>query len=231
MLFLALTLLACGDTDDTKDTEDTDDTDVTELVCEEPVAPPCVDDLILDLSLHDDKTSDSEVSTTTDDGAFLTYVDASAGGMSGSADHPWVYVRFDEDGAHRVDIDDETALEDMTWHAAARRYVIRLNSGDSGPSCVGARLYKDSTYAELGAPDEGVEWLLEDFYSDECELVVDDIGGAATVMVDWWGYGESGLYTNEYPYHLRLEDGRVIKMVVESYDGGEMEWRWEQVSP
>ncbi len=97
-----------------------------------------MDEMILDLSLHDDKTSNGEVVTTDDGDDKLSTVDASAGGFNDAARNPWTYVKFSADGLTRVDIDDETALESMDWDLALKRYIIRVNSGSSGPSCVGA---------------------------------------------------------------------------------------------
>ena len=127
-IFSLLTLLACGDK--------TQDTATVEAVCTEQTELVCLDQAILDLSLQDDAVSDGAVTTTTEGDDFVTAVDASAGGYNNATSNPWVYVRFEDTGAVKVEIDDETALESMDWDMSLRRFMVRLNGGDSGPSCV-----------------------------------------------------------------------------------------------
>jgi len=219
-----LLLFACTGTSDDKGVDDTGAGTELEPVCTEPVAPECVDEMILDLSLHDDKVSDGNVSTVADGADFITEVDASAGGYSQSANNPWVYVRFGSDGAERVDIDDETALEDMTWHLALRRFIIRINSGDSGPSCVGAAAMLGYTYEDLTSVPEGLTYQPDAYYTDDCTIINDSSGlpGSPQVaMGAWWGYPDSCVSTTGTPMLIQLEDGRIVKLVVESYYDGE----------
>ncbi|MDP2314754.1 MAG: HmuY family protein [Pseudomonadota bacterium] len=223
---LALGLLLAGCTGPSKDdTGAADDSgiDAVDPICTEPEPPSCVDEMILDLSLHDDKVSDGEVTTVVDGADFVTNIDASAGGYSQAANNPWVYVRFGADGAERVDIDDESALEDMTWHLALRRYIVRVNSGDSGPSCVGAAAMLGYTYGELTEVPAGMNYLQDDYYTDDCTFVNDSSGlegSPQAAMSAWWEY-PGCVATTEAPFLVQLEDGRVIKLVVEKYYGGE----------
>ncbi len=211
----ALTLLvACGTAEEAK---------VPDPVCTDPEPPACVDAMIQDLSLHDDKVSDAEVSTTLDGDDFVTFVDASAGGYNRASSNPWTYVRFTDTGAERVDLDDESALADMTWHMAFRRFIIRLNSGDSGPSCVGAAALVGRDYAAVDAAPEGVTYLEDDTYTDDCTLVNDSSGlpGSPQVaMGPWWSY-PGCVDTSETPFVVQLDDGRVLKLVVEGYYDGD----------
>lgn len=219
--FVIGALIGCPGSGDGKDTSDTAGGDTAEVETCDPHEVPCLDEMILDLSLHDDKVSDGEVSTATDGDDFVTTVDARAGGYNNASRNPWVYVRFAPDGATRVDIDDETALESQEWHMALRRYVVRLNSGDSGPSCVSvAQLRGD--YANVDAVPDDAEFVEEDFYSDECAMVDDGFGmnSPAVAMSDWWTY-VSCTETTEKPFLLQLEDGSVMKLVVEAYYDGE----------
>ena len=135
---------AQGDTGESGDTGTT-----TDAVCTDPVEPSCIDDMILDLSLQATKTSDGEVVDTPDGADFVTTVDASAGGYNNADKNAWTYVSFSADGTSKVDIDDESALESMEWDLAFKRYIIRVNSGDSGPSCVGAATMSGNTYADV----------------------------------------------------------------------------------
>jgi len=199
LLVVALSAaFACKDKDDeTADSGDAGDTGDTggnpNAVCTEPTDVACVDQIILDLSLHDDKICDDEVSTTTDGDDFVTTVDASAGGYNQATNNPWVYVKFTETGASRVDIDDETALENMDWDLALRRFIIRLNSGDSGPSCVGVDTLSGQTYDEVTAVPEGTTYEYDDFYDESCSLQSDRSGlpdspDVALGFGDWWAY-------------------------------------------
>ncbi len=223
---LILALLACPPANDTSE-QGLEGSDSgggmaePEAVCSEAVAPSCIDEIIQELSLHDDKVSNGDVITEADGEDFLTLVDATAGGMNRAADNAWTYVRFTSSGAERVDIDDETALEDMTWHFALRRFVIRVNSGDSGPSCVGVSEVERKEYADVVEADiDGAEFATEDFYDDACTLATDVIGGPVTAMQAWWDY-QTCLETTLVPWLVQLDDGHVLKMVVESYYEGE----------
>lgn len=190
-----------------------------EGACDQPTPPECVDEMFLDLSLHDDLVSDGEVTTTRDGNDFVTTVDATAGGFGQADRHPWVYVRFGQDGAERVDIDDETALESMEWDMALRRFIVRLNGGDSGPSCVGAASFLERRYGDLTEVPEGLEWRVDDYYTDDCTMVNDSSGlpgSPQVVLAPWWRYAGC-VATTGVPHLVRLASGQVIKLVVERY--------------
>lgn len=189
-------------------------------VCEEPAALSCEDALISDLALHDDLVATGAAVTTTVDGDdFKTEIDATAGGFGQEANNPWVYVRFTESGAERVDIDDETALESMEWHLAARRFVLRLNGGVSGPSCVGAVAFPDTTYGELSEIPDGLRWVYDDYYTPGCDLINDSSGleGSPQVALGpWWEY-PGCIATTRTPFLVQLDDGHILKLKVDRY--------------
>ncbi|MFT4977205.1 MAG: hypothetical protein ACI8S6_003110 [Myxococcota bacterium] len=220
---LMISMLGCSGDKET-DTADGSSSSA-DAVCEEPVDVECVDQIILDLSLHDDKVSEGEVATTTDGDDFVTTIDASAGGYNAAADNPWVYIRFTEDGAERVDIDDETALESMDWDLSMRRFILRLNGGSSGPSCVGAASFLESTYDELTEVPEGISYVLDAYYTSDCTIINDSSGlpdNPQVALSPWWSYS-SCLVTTGVPQLIQLADGHVLKMVVESYYGSGQE--------
>lgn len=225
---LALGLVACspakdgGDDDDDVigDTADDGGDDVTPA-CTEPVEVECVDQIILDLSLHDDKVSDADVDTSTDDADFVTVVDASAGGYSDAVNNPWVYIKFTPEGAEPVRIDDETALESMDWDMALRRFILRLNGGNSGPSCVGAAALLEADYAEIDEAIEGVSYAMDAYYTGDCTIINDSSGlpGSPQVALgSWWEY-PGCVATTDVPHLIRLADGHIIKLRVETYYG------------
>ena len=217
-----------GDTADSggSDGGDTDSADAgsdLDPVCTEPSEVGCIDEMILDLSLHDDLVSDGDVSNDKDGDDWVSVVDASAGGMYDADKNPWIYLRFTDDGLERVDIDDETALEEMTWHLSARRYILRLNSGTSGPSCVGGAEVKGD-YADVTTSDaEGADYNLEHFYDEECKIIEDNSnlpGSLDVVLGGWWDY-VSCVATTAQAFVIQLDDGRLLKFTVEQYYKGD----------
>ena len=84
---LALSTLGCTK-DDTSGDSDTQSTG-PEAVCTEPAEVECLDELILNLGLHDE-VAEGLVSTSTDGDDFLTAVDGTAGGYSSAAQNPWI---------------------------------------------------------------------------------------------------------------------------------------------
>ncbi len=212
-------LSACSDKGSESSAPATDDSassgTVVEAVCTEPTEVGCVDEMILDLSLQDE-VSEGEISSESDGDDTVTDVDATAGGYSAAPRNPWIYVKFTADGASKVEIDDEAALESMDWDMALKRYIIRLNSKDSGPSCVSSAAMFGFDYAELDSVPEGLVWQQDDFYSDSCGLAVDSIGGAQTAMAPWWEYSQCVGATG-VPFFVQLADGNVLKLAVEKY--------------
>lgn len=222
LLPLAL-LVACGEDpkDDTDNTE-TGDTEVTSL-CPELAEIPCEDDLVQDLLTDDGEISDGAVTTTTDGDDFVTVVDATAGGMNQAANNPWVYVRFGADGASRVDISDEDALESAEWHLALRRFLVRANSGDGGPSCVGVAKMAAYDYADLTEEPSGTEYQIEDFYDASCTLQMDNYQMSPKFATyGWWDYS-SCVETTMVPFLIQLDDGQILKLVIEAYYGSGQE--------
>jgi hypothetical protein len=230
LALLGLGPAACGggDDDDDDDTGADGDADADadgdadgdgDAVCTEATPPPCVDQMILDLSLHEDLVSDGDVSTATQGEDFITVVDATAGGFGQSDANPWVYVKFDEDGARKLDIDDETALESMEWDMSLRRFIVRLNGGDSGPSCVGAVSFLEDSYESLTEVPDGLTYRYDDYYTDDCSIVNDSSGlpgSPQVVLGPWWEY-PGCVATTDVPHLIQLADGRIVKLVVDSY--------------
>ncbi len=195
-----------------------------DAVCVDATTPACVDEMILDLSMHDDKTSDGEVVTTTDGTDFVTEIDASGGGYNTYENQAWVYIKFGPTGATRVDIDDETSLESMDWDLSLRRFILRMNGGDSGPSCVGAAvLGQGYTYEDLTEVPDGISYQTDDYYTDDCTIVNDSSGlenSPQVVLGPWWDY-PGCVATTGQPFLMQLADGSVIKLRVDAYYGGD----------
>ena len=187
-----------------------------------PEALQCIDEMILDLGLNEVVTS-GEVSNTRDGEDWLTFVDATAGGLPNQATNPWVYLRFTPSGAQRVDIDDLEALDSEVWHIAVKRFGIRVNSGVSGPSCVGVAALPIGTYDAIEErPDEDA-FAFERFYDEGCNLLSDedDDGGFLSppyLLRPWWSY-PGCVATTLQPFVLELPEGTAIKLLIEAYYG------------
>jgi hypothetical protein len=197
-----------------------------EAVCEETTSITCEDQIISDLSLHDDQGAGyaGSVSTTTEGNDFLTSVDASAGGYNEATSNPWVYVKFTAEGAEQVLIDDETALNSLDWDMALKRFIIRLNGGTSGGSCVAAASLLEGVYQDLIEVPEGISYVPDNYYTDDCTFINDSSGlpGSPQVSLSpWWSYGESGggncVKTSNVPHLIQLADASILKLVIESY--------------
>jgi len=143
-----------------------------------------------------------------------------------------------------VDIDDETALESQEWHIAARRYIVRLNGGTSGPSCVAAAPLFGTDYADVTEIPGGTTLDEDRSYDDDCEMIDDGSGldGSPDVTLSpWWTY-TSCVATSLVPFVVEIEDGRTLKLVLEAYygsgqescnnqgtpggDSANLTWRW-----
>ena len=196
------TISACGsetsDTDgtDASDTEQTGENETgntqLEANCTEPMEVQCVDNLVLDLSLQNSVAA-TGVTSAQEGANWVTTIDATAGGYMNAADNPWIYVRFTENGAEKVEINDNESLESMDWHLAAHRFKIRLNSGSGGPSCVQAAVLLEGDYDLINEVPDNLTFYKDNFYTADCSLVSDSygMGSPQVFMSNWWSY--SGL--------------------------------------
>jgi hypothetical protein len=214
---------AQGNDDSDSDDDDNDDDDGTS-VCTEPTEVPCRDQSFVALNMNLTEAAEGEI-TSEDDGAggFGVTIDSTAGAPPGAIDAPggFVYAKFTDTGLEKVDLLDDESFDSMDWDIAFRRFVIRLNSGTSGPSCVAAARTPTATdYATLNEVPEGLTFRAENFMSDpeSCELVPDGSGleTAGVVLQNWWRY-PGCVATTGNVYVLSLADGRHVKLVVDAY--------------
>jgi hypothetical protein len=187
-----------------------------ELLCPEPTPPSCSDESILELQFFAE-ANDGLIENEADGEGFLTHVDATGGGFTPSK--AYVYARFTDEGLVRVDVGDEAALESTEWDIAFRRFVIRLNSGVSGPSCVtAARTAAATEYDTLTAPPESLEYRTEEYFTPTCEFVPDGSGleSPGTALQSFWSYPGCVQMTGNV-YVVRLANGRRLKLTVTAY--------------
>jgi hypothetical protein len=164
-------------------------------------------------------------------GEFLTHVDATARPMSGTVPTTsYVYARFTPTGLEQVGIGDEDAFDSLDWDIAFRRFVIRLNSGVSGPSCVrGVRVPPiggaPATFEAVTRVPDALSLFEESYFSEtspgSCVLVNDGSGlpgSPDTVLASYWRYGGVGcLQMTGNVYVVALRNGRHVKLQVTGY--------------
>jgi hypothetical protein len=200
--------------------------DVDTGTCDSATAVDCRDDVFNNLSMNLLDPAPGLIETTAEaDGVFDVDVDATAGGFEG--DDGWVYGKFTDDGLVKVELLDDAAFDSLDWDIAFRRFIIRLNSGYSGPSCVSAaRTAPDTDFDALACVPEGLTFNTEDtFMSDpeDCTQIDDGSGlpGApGVVLQNWWEY-PGCVATTGNVFVLGLADGRHAKLVVTQYYAGE----------
>lgn len=214
-----------GDTSDAASSSDTTASDTASTdtatadtaapICE-PVEPPCTDNQILDLALFK-QASDRGIDNVADGNGFVSTIDSSGGGSSPS--EAYVYAKFTDKGLVKVDIGDEKAFASQDWDIAARRFIIRLNSGVAGPSCVGAyKLSSANKFDDVAAVPDTAVFKPEAYYDSKCQVVPDKsgLGTPATQLATFWKYTNCVKMTGTV-YVLQLANGRHVKLSVVTY--------------
>ncbi|MBI4705690.1 MAG: HmuY family protein, partial [Deltaproteobacteria bacterium] len=107
----------------------------------------------------------------------------------------------------------------MDWDVGLRRYLIRINSGNSGPSCVVAAPVPGSAdYDSLAQVPEGLSYQNDVYFDESCQLIPDNsgLGSAATAICEYWKYTGCVKVTGKV-YVLQLASGRRLKLTVTHY--------------
>lgn len=178
----------------------------------------CTDESVSKLTLFDQEPNDAEVINDPADEGFLTELDVTGGGMSPSL--PFLYLKFTDEGLEPVAINDEEAFESVDWDIAARRFVIRLNSGVSGPGWVkAARTAPKTAFENVDDVPEGLEFRAEEYFSEDCTFLSDaGIGSATTVLASFWSYSACVAMThNVYIIQVDRPKKRHVKLEVMTY--------------
>lgn len=184
----------------------------------EPAKIACSDDIILQMNLQTD-IAPGKIDNTADGSGFITSIDARAGGFGAADPDSYVHARFTDAGLEKLDISDQDSLDSMDWDVAFRRFVIRVNSGDSGPSCVSvARVPGVVLFDDLTTAPGTLSFKADDYFTDSCELIPDGsgLGSPATALSSYWAYPGCVQMTNHL-YVIELRDGRRVKLTVLSY--------------
>lgn len=188
-------------------------------LCETPTPVACADQVILDMNFQPDPAPGA-ITTTADGAGFKEEIDATAGGPFATTPDSYVYGKFTKDGLTKVAISDEQSLDSMDWDIAFRRYVVRINSGDSGPSCVqGARVPGAAKFEDVSAVPANLAYHTDDYFTDSCMIIPDGSGlpgSPATALSSFWTY-PGCVQMTDHVFVIALADGRHVKLVVDSY--------------
>jgi hypothetical protein len=179
---------------------------------------PCSGALRQELGLVEE-VSTAMVSVLSEDASErVVYVDATAGGIDGQDQYPWVYISLATGQA--VALNDLDALTSVAWDLALKRFVIRTNSGDSGPGQGGAIKvmldWDDVDASTLGTRPVAVE----DWFDDECNLTLDtSTGDLITTFSGWSEYDEAShvLAPADAVYLTQGADGTLYKVAILDY--------------
>lgn len=203
---------------------DDDDDDTNELctpalqsaTCTEPATVACRDQSLVALNMNPEEVTPGLIDNTALAEGFHTKVDATAGGAFGGTGG-FVYGKFTDDGLVKVALTDDASFESMDWDISFRRFVIRLNSGTGGPSCVTAARTGPTT--DFACPEVDVaqlEFNAEQYMSEgTCDLIPDGsgLGSAGVVLQNYWDYPGCVQMTGTV-YFVSLANGRHVKLVV-----------------
>ncbi|HEY4056193.1 MAG TPA: HmuY family protein, partial [Kofleriaceae bacterium] len=124
------------------------------------------------------------VTLTTTAGITTGSIDATAGGLAGAADNPYVYV----DLVHgtKVDVSDITAPTNTSWDIALKRSSLRTNSGDSGMGGRTLAVVDGATSVTVTAPADG--YTTDDFTGDDCTFASIPGGEPMSAFGEWYDY-------------------------------------------
>jgi hypothetical protein len=182
-----------------------------------PMPPDCIDEQIGALDLFRGPSDGAIAEEGTTPGEFQSHVDATGGGLMPS--ESFVYARFENTGLTKVEIGDESAFESTEWDIAFRRYVVRVNSGVAGPSCVVVgRTAPGTMFDVLTAVPPELDFRTEAYVTDTCEIVPDGsgLGAPGTALASFWTY-EMCVEMTGNVYVVRLANGRHVKLEVLAY--------------
>ena len=218
----AFGFIGCGGDDTSTDGDGSSSSGATvhEAECTEPTAVPCEDQVLLQMNLKD-KPVTAEITSEADGNGYRSYIDATAGGAFAPDPTSFTYARFGSDGLEMVPISDEDSLTSMDWDIAFRRYVVRINSGHSGPSCVEAARVpdKDGAYDDITAEPSDLGYHKDLYFTDSCDIIPDGSGlenSPATVLSSYWTY-PGCVAMSGFAYVIKLADGRRVKLTVEDF--------------
>jgi hypothetical protein len=163
--------------------------------------------------------STGQVVTSSADGVTSASIDATAGGLAGAADNPYVYV--DLAGAVKVDVDDTASYTSGNWDLAFKRASIRVDSGDSGSGQVTVATVAAASLAEVTAAPPDADFHADDWSSDDCVIAMTRSGEPLTAFGEWFDYDDAThvLTPKANVYVVKAHDGLLYKLRIQTYYG------------
>ena len=184
--------------------------------CPAPKEVACIDQTIDQLRLFPAVNPAVVTTEAKGSGVFESRIDARAGTVNPTMS--FVYVRFGADTLEKVAIGDEQAFESMDWDVAFRRYIIRVNSGASGPSCVEAA-ESGAPFNSLAAVPAALGFEKDIFLEPPACMAtgpLNELGGPLTAISTFYNYINCLTMTGEV-FVIKLRDGRHVAMEVLAY--------------
>lgn len=188
-----------------------------EFCTRQPVA--CSDQAIAGLDLKSNLATGG-ITNVADGTGWLSTIDSRGGGFTPT--ESYVYARFTDTGLAVVPLSDMTALDSMDWDIAFRRFVMRINSGDSGPACVtAAMLPSGTTYESVTSLPSGLIFESDDFLTDPpaCTFIDDGSGlttSPRTYLSTFYQYTSCVTMTDQV-FVVRAGNMRHAKFQVKTY--------------
>jgi HmuY protein len=179
----------------------------------------CSDQAILQLDLKT-AVAPGLITNLAADGGFKSIVDAVAGGSPPT--DSYVYAKFTSTGLQKVALGDQAALDAFDWDIAFRRFVIRLNGGDSGPACTAAAMLPPGTpFDSVTSLPAIASYPVDDFLtaSPTCGFVDDGSGlpsSPATALASYYGYTNCVTMTGRV-FIVQTRLGRHLKLEITGY--------------
>lgn len=183
----------------------------------EPVIPSACSGALRQALGLVDEVSSATVATISSGAELVLFVDASAGGLGGQDDFPWVYISLATGAA--AALSDLEALKSNAWDLAFKRFVIRTNSGDSGPGQGGA-LRVGLPWDSVDSSTQGDRMLsTESWFDQDCNLTTDDQGDLVTTFTGWSEYDQAThvLAPADVVYLTQGGDGTRYKVAILDY--------------
>ncbi len=182
--------------------------------CSTPVA--CEDQVLLEMGLKSTVNPDG-ITNVADGAGWVSTINATGGGPSPTKS--FLYASFTSEGLTKVQLSDELALSNVLWDIAFRRFIVRLNGGDSGPSCVSAAIAGGAAYGSVDANSSTGVPELDGFFDDACTFVDDGSGlptSPKTALSGFYAYQQCVRMTGAV-HVITLADGRRVKAEVLGY--------------
>lgn len=178
----------------------------------------CSDQAIQNLALKSTVASGT-IQNFADGAGRRSIIDSRAGGFPPT--QGYVYARFNGNNLEALQLSDIQALDSMDWDMAFSRYVVRINSGDSGPSCVAAQVQPMGTsYENITAVPADFIPEQDDFLARSTCVFVDDGSGLGTsprtYFSSYYTYSGCVAMTGRV-YILRTHTGRHVKITIVTY--------------